>query len=178
MFMLPRETIPLVPIVSDIHPLPGGRIPYANPRPDLEHSKTKYGKGLEAQQVRLELAGFDYQSSRAWRHVKHHFGASIRLRELKGIVTSIILFIKMKHGIDLPRLSRNAKRCVPLLVKYIDEHHDYFLPLFHHVNLEGADKKVIPLLDSERSLSELQQNVAPANSETGDSFHEFARSTE
>jgi hypothetical protein len=39
----------------------------------------------EAQVVRGELQDFEYTKSDAWKAIKDHLGANLRLRELKGI---------------------------------------------------------------------------------------------
>jgi hypothetical protein len=128
----------------------------------IDVEKAAYGKGFEAQQVRNELGTFDYQCSRAWASIEYYFGASIRLRELKGIISAITGYLRMRRGVDLPELSRNTKRSVPLMVKYVEMHSEYFLPLFPCVSLADIHKEVIPLLDSQRTLLDLQGRAGDA----------------
>jgi hypothetical protein len=119
--------------------------------PLVEHArevKRAYGQGYEANVVRKGLNGFDFQSSPAWRAVTDHFGTNTRLRELKGIVFALIAHIENQSKITLPALSRNEKRNLPLLVKYIDSHFSVLVPLFRCVTLCDENQEVIPFLDA------------------------------
>ncbi|MDR1032003.1 MAG: hypothetical protein LBL30_02675 [Holosporales bacterium] len=127
-----------------------------------------YGQGIEAEGVRRELGDFDYQSSRAQQAIIKHFGSTVRLKELKAIVESIRYYLGKKYGIALPKPSRNAKRNMPLLVKYIDEHYDHVVTIFSHISLCDKDKRRIPLLDARQYLEEhrlieaLDESVDPS----------------
>jgi hypothetical protein len=113
----------------------------------------QYGRGSEAQQVQREIGDFEYLSSSAWKSIRFYFGSSIRLRELKGIVTAMQKYHRLKFRQDLPKLSRNGKRCFPLLVKYIAENIDFFQSVFPLVSLANANKQAIPFLDSDYSAT-------------------------
>jgi hypothetical protein len=118
------------------------------PVPDRKQPSKGYGQGYEAYAVREELGGFDFESCPAWRSVTDYFGTNIRLRELKGIMFALTCHIKGKSGLAIPGPSRNAKRNLPLLVKYINEHYSDFVPLFPSVTLCDDDKTPIPFLDA------------------------------
>ncbi|MDR2646343.1 MAG: hypothetical protein LBC04_04195 [Holosporaceae bacterium] len=106
-----------------------------------------YGHGPEAAAVKEELGDFDCPKSRALKALQHHFGSNLRLKELKGILLSIICFLSRK-GVILPKPSRNTKRSFPLMIKYIDEHYGEIAPIFPDITLLNADRQPIPFLDA------------------------------
>lgn len=105
--------------------------------------KKAYGEGYEAQAVRHELGDFDYLASKGYALVVHCFGDTIRLRELKAVVFTIIHHLQTKYRINMPPLSRNAKRSFPLLIKYITENMDVMEPVFPLISLCDKDKNPI-----------------------------------
>jgi hypothetical protein len=122
-------------------PPPGSRAGRARP-------KVPYGQGSEAFAVCEELDDFDYLHCPAWSAIVETFGAAMRLRELKGFVDAIRTFLQVRSGIELPKLSRNAKRNLGLLVKYINEHYNEIVPVFPYVTLLDGDAQPIPVLDA------------------------------
>ena len=105
--------------------------------------KKAYGEGYEAQAVRHELGNFNYLSSRGYHLVVSLFGDTIRLRELKAVVFTVIHYLQTKYRLNMPPLSRNAKRSFPLLIKYITENYEAMEPVFPLVSLCDKDKKPI-----------------------------------
>jgi hypothetical protein len=110
--------------------------------------KVPYGQGSEAFAACEELADFDYLHSAAWSAIIDVFGATIRLRELKGVLYAIQAFLRVRSGVELPKVSRNAKRNMGLLVKYINEHYNEVVPVFRHVSLRGGGGQPLPLLNA------------------------------
>jgi hypothetical protein len=109
---------------------------------------TRYGEGHEASAVKRELNGFNFELCPAWTAITYYFGRGIRLRELKGIVSSITYHLSHQSGMKLPPLSRNTKRSLGLLVKYINNHYTIFVPVFRFVKLCDENKQPIPFLDA------------------------------
>jgi hypothetical protein len=108
---------------------------------------THYGDGFEAQAVRKEIGNFQYETSRGFQAVQQNFGSTIRLLELKGIVMSAIHYVKRRHRTVLPKLSRNAKRSFPLMIKYINTHYEVITPTFRFMTLLDENHRPLPLLD-------------------------------
>jgi hypothetical protein len=102
-----------------------------------------YGEGSEAQAIREEIGDFDFGSSIALHEMFRLFGPHLRLMELKGIVLAVREFIKLKYAIELPRLTRNAKRSYPLLIKYIEANYNQMMPIMSTVSL--CDKNKVDL---------------------------------
>jgi hypothetical protein len=122
--------------------------PFAFPYPVLKPSRRAYGQGHEAQAVKKELDGFAFSQSRAWKAITDHFGSNLRLRELKAMVNSLLIHIRETTGETLPEPSRNAKRSVGLLVKYIESHYDRLVPYFPSIVFCDDNKAPIPYLDA------------------------------
>jgi hypothetical protein len=141
---IPDGHFQLFPAVAT---LPDERL---SPAPDRNQRSKGYGLGYEAYAVREELGGFDFESCPAWRSITDYFGTNIRLRELKGIIYALTRYIKNQSGLAIPGPSRNAKRNLPLLVKYINDHYSVFVPLFPSVTLCDNNKMPIPFLDAGR----------------------------
>jgi hypothetical protein len=116
-----------------------------------QRPRTVYGSGQEAFAVNQEIGDFVATSSRAHDLIERHFGSSIRLTELKAVVRTAIAFVKYKQEIVLPKISRNAKRSRPLLVKYVDTHYAHLAPVFPILSLCDRYRKPIPILDAARS---------------------------
>jgi hypothetical protein len=113
-----------------------------------QQRKVPYGHGHEAMAMREELGDFDYMRSAAYAAIVAQFGSTLRLMELKGIICAIQMWWKLRHGTELPKLSRNTKRSLALLVKYIDDHYNEITPLFPHITIRNAMNQQIPLLDA------------------------------
>jgi hypothetical protein len=107
-----------------------------------------YGHGQEAMMMRKELGDFDYLRSAAYSAIVAQFGSTLRLMELKGIICAIQVWWKLKHGTELPKLSRNTKRSFPLMVKYVNDHYNEITPVLPHVSVRNANNQQIPLLDA------------------------------
>jgi hypothetical protein len=108
-----------------------------------------YGNGLEAEGVRRELGSFDWESSPAHVAVLRYYGRTVRMAELRAIVLTATFWIQKSRGIQLTKLSRNAKRSLPLLIKYIQAHYDQIVPTFSRISLCTSDKVDLPLLDAD-----------------------------
>jgi hypothetical protein len=104
-------------------------------REALGCSKRKHGQGAEAKSVHEELDGFNYFQSQAWLAIVQLFGGAIKLRDLRAIVSAVRFHLHAKEGIILPQLSRNAKRNMGLLVRYIQFNETSILPVLSQVVL-------------------------------------------
>jgi hypothetical protein len=121
---------------------------YPFPYPVAKPPRKTYGQGHEAQAIKEELGEFAFHTSRAWDAITQHFGFSLRLREMKAMVHGLLIHIKRTTGEALPPLSRNAKRSIAVLVKYVDTYYDRLVPYFSSVTLCDDDKEPIRLLDA------------------------------
>jgi hypothetical protein len=118
----------------------------------------QYGSGWEAKTVHEELGDFAYSKSPAYGLVTECFGSTLRLKELKGIVYFAKDFLETHTGIKLPKISRNAKRSFPLLVKYIQANLDVMRPVLVRIEILDENRLSIPLLDSGRSMAQFSNN--------------------
>ena len=107
--------------------------------------RTQYGKGIEARAVRRELGEFRYESSPTYAAIIRHFGLSLSLQELRGIVLSIKDLLEHECGLKLPPMTRNTKRTKALLIKYMHENQNYFLPMLQNVTLCDRDANPIAI---------------------------------
>lgn len=107
--------------------------------------KDIYGKGCEAKMIKEELGNFDVYNSNAYKQVTQHFGRSIRLSELLGIIGSIRIYLKTKKSIIIEQISRNEKRSFPLLIKYIERNNEFIIPYLQFVSLCDSSFQKIPL---------------------------------
>ena len=87
--------------------------------------KPRYGEGVEAQAVAKELGDFNYETSPAFKAIQDYFGKDVRTKELKGIILTARFWLLKRKGIVLPELTRNEKRSLQLMVKYIERHYGY-----------------------------------------------------
>jgi hypothetical protein len=115
------------------------------PRPA---GRVRYGLGSEARGVRQELGDYDHMHAGGWIAVTQAFGGAIRLRELKGLVYGVLHILEVRRGIRLPKMTRNTKRNMGLLIKYIDSHYDYIVPVFRQITLYDIDKQPIPFVQN------------------------------
>jgi hypothetical protein len=106
-----------------------------------------YGFGAEARSVNHEIGDFDYGTCRAFLTFVRAFGGNVRLKEVKGIMYSAIAFLRDHRGVNLPRPTRNTKRSLPLLFKYMEDHHDDIAPLFRLMTLCDQNKQPLLLTD-------------------------------
>jgi hypothetical protein len=111
--------------------------------PDV-HPRPAYGQGHEAQAVRSEIGEFDHRRSPALAAVQTHLGSEIQLKELKGIVFSIVYYLRAARGIELPPISRNGKRNFALLIKYIENHYKEIVPVFQKLQLLNENREPLP----------------------------------
>jgi hypothetical protein len=124
-----------------------------------EHSRP-YGGGSEARAVKEELGDFDPETSAALRVVREYFGSTIRLKELNGIVLSAKYYMKRRHNVELPNLSRNTKRSFALLIKYIETNYAQIVPVFPRLTLLDENKHPLPLIDRELVRMSLPGNAS------------------
>lgn len=107
--------------------------------------KEIYGKGNEAKMIKEEIGDFDVYKSTAYKQVTQHFGKSVRLSEILGIINTIQIILQTKKNIPLQRISRNEKRSFPLLMKYIERNGEFIYPFFQHMSLCNSSFQKIPL---------------------------------
>jgi len=139
--MQPPDSLVLPP---DFRPPPPG----SRRRPPV---RLRYGAGSEAFACAEELGSFDYLSCPAWQTIVKLFGTSLRLRELKGIVYAVRAHVRATRGAELPMPSRNAKRNIPLLVRYINANHEVFAQILPKLALLDDQRRPIPFLDRQPS---------------------------
>ncbi|OHT09207.1 hypothetical protein TRFO_22049 [Tritrichomonas foetus] len=111
----------------------------------------KYGSGDEAKNIKTRLNGFESTKSEAYSALTSHFGKSLRLFELIGIVNSLHKYYEIKPfllsqeevinyvPVTLPKVTRDERRSFPLMVKYIEDNKDKIIPILPFINL--CDKK-------------------------------------
>lgn len=107
--------------------------------------KEIYGKGNEAKMIKEKIGDFEVYKSTAYKKVTQHFGRSVRLSEILGIINSIQIILQTKKNISLQRISRNEKRSFPLLMKYIERNGEFIYPFFQHMSLCNSSFQKIPL---------------------------------
>lgn len=110
-----------------------------------KNRKETYGKGIEAKVIREELGDFNVYKSPVYQAIIHKYGRSIRFSELLGIVNTIQIYLKYKHNIVLPQISRNEKRSFPLLIKYIDRNSEIIMPWIDRMTLCDSNLQKISL---------------------------------
>lgn len=99
----------------------------------------QYGTGYEANAVRRELGNFDARSSQAWEVLIDKFGVEMRLFEIVKIAQILYQRFPMK----LTKISRNASRSMPLIVKWYQENLNAILPYLNCFTLCDEDQKEI-----------------------------------
>jgi hypothetical protein len=141
-------------------PLPLGNPFHATPADQRSRrgSHSAYGEGNEAKSVRDEIGDFDHEASQAYHAVHKCFGSTIRLKELRGIILTAVLYVKRRNGIELPKFSRNTNRSLPLMIKYIQCHAAELLPVFPMMTLMDEGRRPMPLID--RHLPRVSQSSA------------------
>lgn len=110
-----------------------------------KNRKEIYGKGNEAKMIKEEIGDFNAFESMAYKEVTKHFGKSIRLSEIIGILNSIQIYLLLKKNTSLPQISRNEKRSFPLLMKYIERNNEEIFPYFQYISLCNSSFQKIPL---------------------------------
>jgi hypothetical protein len=110
--------------------------------------KSVYGTGMEAQAVHHEIGDFDCEASAAFALLQHYYGSALRFKELKAILHAAIGYLKFRHSINLPDLSRSAKRSFKLMVKYIEANSYYISPVIPRLVLCDEQRKTIPIVDA------------------------------
>jgi hypothetical protein len=113
-----------------------------------------FGSSWVEQTIPAELGDFDYSTSVAYNQIRTLFGSTIRLCELKYVVYFVSQFLERDAGVKLPRLSKNAKRSFPLLVKYIQTNFGLMLPVLAKIQILDENCREIRLLDSRRWLKQ------------------------
>jgi hypothetical protein len=102
----------------------------------------------EARSVCQELGDYDDTHAGAWIAVMQPFGSAIRLRELKGIIYSILQILEVRRGIRLPKMTRNTKRNMGCLIKYINSHYEHIVPVFREISLYDINKQPIRFIQN------------------------------
>lgn len=105
--------------------------------------RAKYGEGKEAMGAKEEIGDFDLASSAAYSYLTTLYGRPPKLSKLKTIITASIEYLRMKRGIYLPKMSRNANRNYRICMKYIDEHLIVLRSILPFVKLYDQDMKPI-----------------------------------
>lgn len=119
---------------------------------DKSRERLAYGFGAEAHSVHNEIGSFDYTRSPAYMAILHFFGPTIKLRELKAIISALQLYLKNKSNIVLPPMSRNTKRSYPLLVKYIQDNFAILVPMFPNLTFLDENMQPVPLSGLRRCI--------------------------
>ena len=107
------------------------------PEPEVKRPKgprTPYGTGAEATSVRAELDGFKYVNCPIYYQLLSLFGTKMLKSEATSVVYEVREFLK-GHGIELPVVTRNTRRMLSLLVKYMWDNREFYLPLLRCVRL-------------------------------------------
>lgn len=97
--------------------------------------KEIYGKGNEAKLIKEKLGNFDFHHSQSYQKFIQNFGRSVRLTEILAIVSAIDSILQIKRNYVLPKITRNEKRSIPLLFKYIENNKDAILPYLDRISL-------------------------------------------
>ena len=106
------------------------------------------GSGREALAVKQDLDGFEFKHSVAYSIITQKFGKRLHLAELKGLITITRGYLMETRQVELPPLSRNAKRSFPLLVKYVQDHADYMIPALQRIMLFDEMMRPVVNLDA------------------------------
>jgi hypothetical protein len=109
-----------------------------------------YGTGAEAQSVNEEIGDFDFRQSPVMADLERSFGPNVRVKELKGIIGTIRLWLQDRGGIGLPKPSRNAMRSFPLMIKYLETHYAEVAPILRMITLCDESKNPLPSSSSSK----------------------------
>jgi hypothetical protein len=99
----------------------------------------------EADATRAELGDFDFKSSPAHKVLVAQFGPRVRLIELKNIILLAVTYLSLKYGKVLPKMSRNTKRSLQLMIKYINANYDDLVPVLRKMTLCDSEKQAMDL---------------------------------
>jgi hypothetical protein len=105
--------------------------------------KCRYRKGTEAQAIKEEIGNFQFETSRGYFLITRLFTDKILVSELRNLLEAARIVLRRRRQIDLPPLSRNAKRSKPLLVKYVDTYVNELTPMLSEMVLENSDHEPI-----------------------------------
>jgi hypothetical protein len=104
-----------------------------------EQRRCRYGKGLEARAIKQEIGNFEIHTSHGYFLITRLFTEKILVTDLRNVVEAARTLLHYRRQIDLPPLSRNAKRSKALLVKYVDTHLNELAPVLSQMVLQDAD---------------------------------------
>jgi hypothetical protein len=88
---------------------------------------------------------FNFENSNAWQSIIEKFSTGIRHRELCS--TALLI----SHFFGAPKISRDARRSFPVLIKWFENHWATIEPIWSCLNLLDESKVVI---DRARALRE------------------------
>jgi hypothetical protein len=86
--------------------------------------------------VPMQLKGFRYKSSRAWRELSLRFGTDLTASELLSVAEVVAFNLSLT-------VDRKAKRKKSLLVKWFDDNLKDVIPFLNHVRLIDNQGKPI-----------------------------------
>jgi hypothetical protein len=108
-----------------------------SPPSDDEVCRRALQKGRQGRHIAKILQTFDFRASHAWNAITNTFGSGIRHREL----VSVAIVIAAHFGVA--RVSRDAQRSYPVLVKWFDDNWEAVGPVLHRVSLRDNEDRVI-----------------------------------
>lgn len=122
----------------------------SNPKESTEtmNRKCSYGQGVDALSMHKEIGTFNPVNSAAYITLIHYFGTTIKLRELKGIIMSLVTHLEKRHNIKLMPMSRNTKRSYTLLIKYFQDNIHFLAPLLPLIRLYNSNGDAVEFHDS------------------------------
>jgi hypothetical protein len=94
-------------------------------------------KGKDGRHVTAILNKFDFRQSTAWPILTHHFSSGVRHRELISIAQLI------SHHFVMPRISRDAKRSYPVLIKWFQDNWVEVEPIMPLIALRDETEEII-----------------------------------
>lgn len=102
-------------------------------------SGSPYGSGYEANAVKRELGNFDARNSQAWDVLVDKFGMEMRLFE----IVKIAQILYQRFPMQLTKISRNASRSMPLIIKWYQDNLNTVLPYLNCFTLCDENQKEI-----------------------------------
>jgi hypothetical protein len=105
--------------------------------PDDEFTPQTAPPGKEGRHIAQLLRDFDYQRSDVWRSITHKFSVGIRHKELYSDAYLV------GHYCGIDRIPRDARRSVPVLIKWVQDNWDRIQPVWETLGLLDVDGEPI-----------------------------------